>query len=157
MRGAVQSVHIRYCCACRGFDVCVFSVFGACYILAIQDHQRPRAMHLGEVQVELVALPPSTTGHRLSFALRPAAVRPTQSSSERTGCCQEPCLERPTMAPQRTTFPHVVVALNADMAALDQTVDSQVSLRLRPCTAFSIRGNDLSQNTWEAVVRRRRA
>lgn len=134
---------------CMFFDVAV---------LAKQEHQQPRAMHLIEVQVEMVAL----------LQHDKAQVRSCVSSgggvSHAIEFGKDRMLPRAvfggvTNATAGDEFPHVVVALNVGTVAVSQAAgtaaDTQASVSsLRPCSTFSIAGNDLFQGAWgEAVLR----
>lgn len=122
-----------------------------------QEHQRPRAMHLGEVQVELVALPQHDKA-QVQFCIKSGGdvTHTIEFGKERV--LPETVFGAVNDATATDEFPHVVIALNVDTAAIGQAADtaagSQASIStLRPCTAFAVRGNGLFQGTWEEVVK----
>ena len=113
-------------------------------------------MHLGEVQVELVALPQHDKA-QVRFCIRAGdgKICTVEFGKEKMLLRAVFGAANDTTSTPMDEFPHAVVGLNIDAAATVQAADGQASaVPLRPCTAFFLRGTDLFRETWgEAVYR----
>lgn len=124
-----------------------------------QEHQPPRDMHLGEVQAEKAALPQHDKA-QVQFCINLGGGETYTIDFGKEMAPPRAVFGAVNDATAMADFPHVVVYVNAGNAAeIGQTADSDAHSQalvapVWPCSAVSIRGNDLFEGTWETVVRR---